>query len=91
MNRWDEGGSNGGVVGAYMGRNLDDSIGRVCIVDMHAHAATRIDFLGFGQHHAILYRSCDWCRASLISPVQRNATTTGAASSLNNCRASRRA
>ena len=40
-------------VDAYMRRYLNNSIGLVCIVDVHAHAATSIDFLGTGQHHAI--------------------------------------
>jgi hypothetical protein len=65
------------VVGAYMGRNLDNSIGLVCIVDIHAHAATSIELLGTRQHHAIPNSSCDWCRASLISPVQRNGGEIG--------------
>ena len=40
-------------VDAYMRRYLDNGVGLVCIVDVHAHAATGIDFLGTGQHHAI--------------------------------------
>jgi hypothetical protein len=40
-------------VDAYMRRYLDNSIGLVCIVDVHAHAEIIIDLLGTGQHHAI--------------------------------------